>query len=305
MSVAPSRRERLDSLQQMRARLGAVDPQAPPENPDSQTSGDAPQSAATFMAAAAKNDEAAAKAASYRDQRNKLMAENEELRNAQVANPNQGTFSKLVEWGTKNPKDARQAFIIGFIVILSLVLLGYFTFGSSEACGTANKQNIEDIDAKVGHDGYMISFIINIKSAPSGKRNLVTIARDADLSKSDWLKTNAVEVTVDSNRYITIQQYKDDPDSPSEVTFDTVQLPLTRTDVRIMVAEGTATIKLTVPGSVALVQAKPFVRYGDTVHMRTMKMGDKNLMDQGRATISSVLVYGYEPKKVLVDACYE
>lgn len=307
MSIDPTLSSRLSALRENQTQSGGAIPQMPPqETPPN------PQqlSAEEFMKLAKNNDDQEQLVNRLRAQRNEYKSEAEKLKESQGAeNPNQGAFGKLVNWGTKNPKDARQAFIIGFIVVLSLVLLGYFMFGSSESCGTANKQNIQEIDAKIGHDGYMIAFILHLKSSPTSTRNLVAIARDADLSKSNWLKSNAVEVTIDNNRYITLQQYASDPDNPSKVTFNldvsAAQLKLQRTDVRIIVSEGTATLKLTVPGSPSYVEAQPFNRYADSVHMRTMKTGDKSLMDQGKATISSVLVYGYAPKNVLVDTCYE
>lgn len=260
--------------------------QQPPAQPDTSILIDAQRAATASEQTARQQKERAAK----------LQEELEALKNEQK-NARSGMAS-LIKWGNENPKDLRQTVVIGFIVILALVLIGYMMFGPGADCNAIGQQYMENIDAKIDLHGFVIAFKADLTSNDNG--NMVTIATSDDVQNDSWLKTNAIELRRDSGAF-SLSLYGNSVDSPGNdsVEFNSRVASHGPVEIRVIAFEGFAVLRIIQSGNTDIYEIKPFKRLTEELRFRYMNVSNRN-----RTKISKVDVYSLSPKNSKVDTCY-
>ena len=115
-------------------------------------------------------------------------------------------------------------------------------FGPGADCKTLGSEYVEDISAKIGLHGYVISVDAIISASDSG--NIVTLATSDDVSNNDWDKVNSIELSINNGKF-KLSKYGNTVDSPGNktITFS----PLTsygNVQIRIISFEGSAFIRI-------------------------------------------------------------
>ena len=260
--------------------------QQPPAQPDTSSLINAQMAASASEATAQKQKEHTAK----------LQQELERMKNEQKNA--QSSMSNLIKWGNDNPKDFRQAVVIGFIVILALVLIGYMMFGPGADCNAIGQQYMENIDAKIDLHGFVIAFKADLTANDNG--NMVTIATSDDVKDDSWLKTNAIELRRDSGAFV-LSLYGNSVDSPGNdsVEFNARVGAHGPVEIRVIAFEGFAAIRIIQSGHTDKYEIKPFKRLTEELRFRYMNVSNGN-----RTKIGKVDVYSLSPKNSKVDTCY-
>ena len=303
MSVSSNiagRRSRAMESSQLAAAMAAAGGGAPAPNP--QAAGAAQQPPAQPDTSSLINAQMAASASEATAQKQKehtakLQQELERMKNEQKNA--QSSMSNLIKWGNDNPKDFRQAVVIGFIVILALVLIGYMMFGPGADCNAIGQQYMENIDAKIDLHGFVIAFKADLTANDNG--NMVTIATSDDVKDDSWLKTNAIELRRDSGTFV-LSLYGNSVDSPGN---DSVEFNNARVnahgpvEIRVIAFEGFAAIRIIQSGHADKYEIKPFKRLTEELRFRYMNVSNGN-----RTKIGKVDVYSLSPKNSKVDTCY-
>jgi len=119
-------------------------------------------------------------------------------RNEEREKLSKGTFRSVFEWTKENPKSARQLFVVGFIAIFVLIIIIYMITLPEPECSYLNKQVFEDIDAKIGLNGFVLRVDFNLTSnaISSTPRNLVTVATSDQIKSSRWAPADAIELVL-------------------------------------------------------------------------------------------------------------
>ncbi len=289
------------SMREQRARSkippGMIPPQ-PVSNQQQPAQPAEPQQPSTSDLINAKM-QASAQEASVRDQKERADKIEQELAALKAQQKSgQSGMAGLIKWGNDNPKDFRQAVVIGFIVILALVLIGFMMFGPGAECNSIGNQYMEDIDAKIDLHGFVISFKADLTSNDNG--NMVTVATSSDVQKSDWIKTNAIELRRDNGAFI-LSLYGNSVDSPGN---DSVEFNIRvgshgPIEIRAIAFEGFAVLRIIQSGYADKYEIKPFKRLTEELRFRHMIVSNGN-----RTKISKVDVYSLSPKNSIVDTCY-
>ena len=303
MSVSSNiagRRSRAMESSQLAAAMAAAGGGAPAPNP--QAAGVAQQPPAQPDTSSLINAKMAASAseATAQKQKEQIAKQQQELERMKNEQKNaQSSMSNLIKWGNDNPKDFRQAVVIGFIVILALVLIGYMMFGPGADCNAIGQQYMENIDAKIDLHGFVIAFKADLTANDNG--NMVTIATSDDVKDDSWLKTNAIELRRDSGTFV-LSLYGNSVDSPGN---DSVEFNNARVnahgpvEIRVIAFEGFAAIRIIQSGHADKYEIKPFKRLTEELRFRYMNVSNGN-----RTKISKVDVYSLSPKNSKVDTCY-
>ena len=240
-----------------------------------------------------------AQESSVREQKERAAKMEKELASLKAQQKSgQSGMAGLIKWGNDNPKDFRQSVVIGFIVILALVLIGFMMFGPGAECNAIGQQYMEDIDAKIDLHGFVIAFNADLTSNDNG--NMVTIATSSDVQKSDWIKTNAIELRRDNGAFI-LSLYGNSVDSPGN---DSVEFNIRvgshgPVEIRAIAFEGFAVLRIIQSGFADKYEIKPFKRLTEELRFRHMIVSNGN-----RTKISKTDVYSLSPKNSIVDTCY-
>ena len=164
------------SMREQRARSnlppGMVPPPPPGSSQQQPAQPAAPQQPSTSDLINAQM-QASAQEASVKEQKERAAKMEQELATLKAQQKSgQSGMAGVIKWGNDNPKDFRQAVVIGFIVILALVLIGFMMFGPGADCNAIGQQYMEDIDAKIDLHGFVIAFKADLTSNDNG--NMVT-----------------------------------------------------------------------------------------------------------------------------------
>ena len=173
-------------------------------------------------------------------------------------------------------------------------------------CSYLNKQVFEDIDAKLGLNGFVlrVDFRLTSNAISQTPRNLVTFATSDQIKSSNWAPADAIELVL-VNGHPRLTLYGINVDTAKEAYFDDYTVP-TGVDVemRLICHENMCVLRVIRAGSAfgETFLIRPLARLERELTFKYMKVADDVIGSSGQ--IPKVDLYALQDKKLIADACY-